>query len=261
MIINPYAFNSYDADALAFITASGITDATQKSAINTLVLDLKSYSIWTKLKVIYPFVGGSAFEHKFNLKDPQATNAAFRLVFTGGWTHSSNGAKPNGTNAYADTFFAPSTHLTLNASSIGYYSGTNLAETSGDPINLGSFNTITESFLIRKTNANIDSRNNGALTTYATAVMKGFFVSSKQSSTVTDVYLDGTQQATSNSGGTLPSIECQIGTCQLSTGPYASGWVVNDFRFVFFGDDLSDSEVANLTTAVQAFQTTLSRNV
>ena len=39
-----------DADAQAFITAAAITDATQQSAINTLVVDLNTYGIWTKKK-------------------------------------------------------------------------------------------------------------------------------------------------------------------------------------------------------------------
>ena len=57
-----------DTDAQAFITAAAITDPTQQAAINTLVVDLKGYSIWTKMKAVYPFVGGTAATHKFNLK-------------------------------------------------------------------------------------------------------------------------------------------------------------------------------------------------
>ena len=97
------------SDAQKFILAAGITDATQKSAINTLVDDLKTYGIWSKTKAIYPMVGGTATTHKYNLKDPRDLDAAFRLSFSGGWTHSSNGALPNGITAYSDTF--------LNASS------------------------------------------------------------------------------------------------------------------------------------------------
>jgi hypothetical protein len=84
-----------DPDAQAFITAAAITDPTQQTAINTLVVDLKGYGIWTKSKALYPFVGGTASQHKFNLKDPRDLDAAFRLVFTGGWTHSSNGILGN----------------------------------------------------------------------------------------------------------------------------------------------------------------------
>ena len=58
---------SVDTDALSFITAASITDATQKTAINTLVKDLKIANIWTKMKAIYPFVGGNAIAHAYNL--------------------------------------------------------------------------------------------------------------------------------------------------------------------------------------------------
>jgi len=54
MIINPYAFGvSYDPDAQAFFTASGLTGATNLTAINNLVVALKGFGIWTKMKAIY----------------------------------------------------------------------------------------------------------------------------------------------------------------------------------------------------------------
>lgn len=95
-----------DVDATAFSTAAGLTDSIQKSAINTLVKDLKRYGIWTKIKAFYPFVGGSASSHKFNLKDPRDLDAAYRLTFSGGWIHDANGAKCNGSNTSADTFLS-----------------------------------------------------------------------------------------------------------------------------------------------------------
>jgi len=99
------AGSSFDPDAQAFITAAGITNSTQQNAINQLVLDLKSYSLWTEMNAIYPFVGGTATTHKYNLKDPRDLDAAYRLYFNGGWTHNSNGVSPNGINGYANTYF------------------------------------------------------------------------------------------------------------------------------------------------------------
>ena len=72
------SYKGIDTDAQAFITATGITDNTQKNSINQLVLDLKSYGVWSKIKAIYPFVGGTATTHKFNLKDPRDLDAAYR---------------------------------------------------------------------------------------------------------------------------------------------------------------------------------------
>jgi hypothetical protein len=88
-----------DPDAQAFITAASITDPTQQSAINTLVVDLKGYSIWTKFKAIYPIVGGVASSHAVNLKTP----GTFNLSFATGVTHSANGMVSNGSTGYADT--------------------------------------------------------------------------------------------------------------------------------------------------------------
>jgi hypothetical protein len=117
-----------DPDAQAFITAAAITNPTQQSAVNQLVVDLKGYGVWSKMKALYPFVGGTASQHKFNLKDPRDLDAAFRLVFNGGWTHSSTGALPNGTNAFADTklnaFTLP---LNQNSTSFSAYSRTQTA--------------------------------------------------------------------------------------------------------------------------------------
>ena len=56
-----------DPDAQAFITATGIS-GTNATATNQLVLDLKSANIWTKMKAVYPMVGGTSTTCKFNLK-------------------------------------------------------------------------------------------------------------------------------------------------------------------------------------------------
>lgn len=101
----------FDPDAQAFIDATGISGA-EADSINTLTVGLKSAGLWTDLKVLYPFVGTTSTQQKYNLKDPRDLDAAFRLTFAGGWTHDANGAKGNGTNGYADMHFDPGTDLT-----------------------------------------------------------------------------------------------------------------------------------------------------
>jgi len=103
-------------EAKAFGDAAGITDETQQRALATLVADLKAINATQADFVnfdtpansiclaIYPFVGGTADAHKWNLKDPRDNDSAFRLSFFGGWTHAATGAKPNGTTGYAKTF-------------------------------------------------------------------------------------------------------------------------------------------------------------
>ena len=114
---------STDPDADAFIIAANITNPTQQSAIYTLVSSLKSSGVWTKMKAIYPMVGGTASSHKFNLKDPRDLNAAYRLTFTAGWVHSSTGALPNGSSDYSNTFLNASI-MTANSEHLSNYSRT-----------------------------------------------------------------------------------------------------------------------------------------
>ena len=55
-MINTQVISGSDTDYQAFITATGITQPTQSAALETLVSDLKSYGLWSKMKAIYPMI-------------------------------------------------------------------------------------------------------------------------------------------------------------------------------------------------------------
>jgi len=248
-----------DPDAQAFITAAAITDPTQQAAINTLVVDLKGYNVWTKMKALYPFVGGTATTHKFNLKNPLDTNAAFRLVFSGGWTHSANGATPNGTNAYADTFIIPNTNLSLDSTHLSYYSRTNI---TGPQVDMGVTETSAACYLLYNYNnlafKAINRLEAAGGSTYTPT--NGFLIGSRNSSTTEKYYHKGTLI------NTLTIISYAKSTYKMFLGAYsnantASGYSSKQTAFASIGDGLSDTEAANFYTAVQAFQTTLSRQI
>jgi hypothetical protein len=254
-----------DADALAFINAAGITDRTEQSAVNTLVSSLKSFGLWTKMQAIYPFVGGTAASHKFNLKNPQDTNAAFRLLFLGGWTHSSGsngGALPNGTNAYAISYFSPSVQQTVNSNGMGIYV-TQYTVAGADPVQIGNFTAITQASTISATPILLNSRLNATIITSAISGGAGSFDTQRTSATVTTIYKNGSAVATGNSGGTLPNDINGIflGNLSLNNSPYATGYNNSQFRFAYFSQGLNSTEVANVRTAVQNFQTSLSRQI
>jgi hypothetical protein len=262
-LIDPYRFNSCPADALAFIAAAGITDTTQKQAICTLVSDLQTYGIWTKMKAIYPFVGGTATTHKYNLKDPQDTNAAFRLVFNGGWTHSSNGAKPNGTNAFANTFLSPSGFLSLNNTSISYYSRENLSYT-GSPIAV--FSTGNGLLLLSpRTDPGVPTDNSGVnntVTSTSPATRRdGLFTASRIISTSFKVYRNSVIYRNSTITSTsLSTANLYVGA-RNNNNSTLSQYSALQCAFASIGEGLTDTEAANLYTAVQAYQTTLGRQV
>lgn len=257
------ALASTDRDALAFLEAAQIYNTNQQRAIVNLVRSLKRVGLWSKMKAIYPFVGGTASSHKWNLKDPRDSDAAFRLTFSGGWTHSSTGAKPNGINAYANTYLAPSSQLNTNSNSLGYYSGTNLAESSTvDAVNMGSFNSTTQAMLVRKETTVFGARMNGDLISYNSNSMTGFIHAVRQSSTVSKIFQNNTELISGNSGGTLPTANIYIGNLNLSgVGAYPDGWSLNDFRLAYIGDGLTDTDATNLYNIVDLYQKRLGRAV
>ena len=256
--------SSFDVDAQAFITAAAITDSTQQNAINTLVLALKGYSIWTKMKAIYPIVGGTASQHKYNLKDPRDLDVAFRLAFATGWTHSVNGIKGNGTTAFADSFFNLSTQTTATNISGGVYIRENLINNgvSFGAVNAGLFEglQITPKFTDNNT---YFAANNSALNGSANFVTdtRGLFVVSKTGATQTQILKNGSliQTASPTTSNTAPNVNVVIGARRTSA--LIQLYDTRQIAFVYFGDTLNLTEISNLYTAVQAYQTTLSRQV
>jgi hypothetical protein len=257
-----------DPDAQAFITAAAITDPTQQAAINQLVVDLKGYSIWSKMKALYPFVGGTATSHKFNLKNPLDTDAAFRLVFNGGWTHSSTGALPNGTNAYADTVFNPSTNFnTSTFNHLSYYSRTNSAIAS--EYVMGIYDGTSTNALIcrRDTNLSFFVADYPSGTSYRSASGsvtdgRGLFLGT-QTGANAKLFRNGSV-IYSNTGATLNNAianqRLYIGVLNNTT-TIEDTWTDKECAFASIGEGLSDTEAANFYTAVQAFQTTIGRSI
>lgn len=86
---------SYDADALRFFAAAGITNGVQKNAVNAMVRALKNASLWTTFFALYPFVGGSATAHAQNL-----ASALYPITWTNAPTQDANGVTGNGTTQY-----------------------------------------------------------------------------------------------------------------------------------------------------------------
>lgn len=248
---------AFDADAQAFITAAGITDPTQQGAINTLVVSLKGYSIWTKFKAIYPIVGGTASQHKYNLKDPRDLDAAFRLAFATGWTHSATGMTPLVT--WADTFLNSNNVLNLNSTNLSYYSRTNVNLTQ---VEIGALGGSAQDFLILRS-AGLSYfvvHQNAPYTTYSNLDSRGFFVANRTASNIVNGWKNGVKVATSSNVSTgKPNLKIYLGA--YNNGGVAAGYSTKECAFASIGDGLTDAEAANFYTAVQAFNTTLGRQV
>jgi hypothetical protein len=255
-----------DPNAKAFLTVTGITDATITSALDTLATDLKSYGIWTKMKAIYPFVGGTATTHKFNLKDPRDLDVAFRLIFSGGITHSNNGFLPNGTNGFADTRLNTAFYgLTKTSVNLSVYSRTN--SNSGQPYDIGNSSnlagTADPTYLITRYNTNVSVvgiADQSFATSIASTDSTGFFSGGTNGSSTQKIFKNGNLIKTGTAGtGALANQPLYIGA--NNSNGVASLFSNKQYAFATIGDGLTDTEASNLYLAVQKFQTTLSRQV
>ncbi len=259
-----------DTDAQAFITAANITNTTQQSAINTLVTSLKSYGIWTKMKAIYPFVGGTAAQHRFNLKSPGTTNADFYLTPYGGLLHDNSGVIFNGSNAWFDTNMNALNNLVVDNLHLSFYSLTNHVNAfSGGEIGHVGYNSwttppqvagVTIGLRIRNASSGIAYIGSGTLSAaYSTTDGQGFTIGSVTNSTTYKMFKGSNTQgfqlkatSTGTNTGTLPSSNISIGKLQ----GYGE-WTRQTSSFVSIGDGLTDAEAAALYNTVQAYQTTL----
>lgn len=260
--------SSVDADAQAFITAASITDPTQQSAINTLVTDLKGYGVWTKMRALYPFVGGTSSTHKWNLKDPRDLDAAFRLVFSGGVTHSINGVQFGGVNGFGDTKLNCNL-LTNNDNHLSIYSRTNSQGTYSDmgasaaaptyiPLIAMYLRDSSDQFGARLYDYTVGKTLNTTNTD-----SRGFYNINRVDSTGMNSWKHGVNQGfstyTNTENITLVNKNIYIGSINLDGT--ASQFSNRQYAFASIGSSLTNTEAANFYTAVQTFQTTLGRQV
>jgi hypothetical protein len=211
------------------------------------------------MKAIYPFIGGTSTQHKFNLKDPRDLDAAFRLVFNGGWVHDSNGITGNKTNTFADTKL---NYTTLNSGHQSLYSRTIIVESTAE-YDMGAYNGGDNwQSLSLYTNAMqlIGGFNSASQPRAIFPNSSGFFMNNRTASNAANLWRNGGKMIQSAQVvGTIPNLNNYIGALNVVGG--ALNYPRKNYAFSSIGDGLTDTEAANYYTAVQTFQTTLSRNV
>lgn len=265
MILSTHGFvassiGQIDADYLAFynrvITAGGSLTTTEQTATEQLVKDLKSYGIWTKMKAIYPMVGASSAACSQNLK-----SSSFTGTFSSGWTFASTGATPNGTSAYMDTGLKQS-DTSQNSQHLCIYSRTDINDSQVD---MGMYvSGGNASYLAYRFSGVIyptiqTNEQSAGSTPYSSSL--GLIIGNRRDSLNALFYHNGTLVGTyqRNSSAVNNTLNMYIGAYNVQGTPGLFSQKENAFASI--GDGLTDTEASNFYTAVQAFQTTLSRQV
>lgn len=253
-------FEIADSDSLNFIATANLTLISQKYAIADLVSSLKTANLWTKLYAIYPFIGGTAASHRFNLKDSRDLDAAYRISFVGSATHSATGVLWNGTNSYGNTFIIPSTIFGTSGSGLGYFSRTGGVPPTTDIVEFGADNTATQAFFI-STNHNAGGTVTRHFATLSVLPNKnsgaGLYSMFRLGTTSYSVYENGLLLGTGTSDGAIPTVPMYIGALNLANAPY--GYSKREVAFAFVSSYLNITEQATLYNIIRDYQRSLSR--
>ena len=198
-----------------------------------------------------------ASQFKYNLKDPRDLDAAFRLVFNGGWTHSSNGATPNGTNGYADTKLLPSSVLSQNSTHLSFYSRTLNTTNQIDMASIPS--SFAFNLLLMATDGTAPLFGVNSTLVNGSGNSQAYFIANRNSSTIQSIFRNSTKTDFTAVSINVPTFALPIGAANI--GGTVQRFSNRQTAFTTIGDGLTDLDATNLYTRVQAFQTALSRNV
>ena len=237
----------FDSDAQAFITVAAITDPTQQTAINTLVVDLKGYSIWSKVLVFYPFVGGTSTAHSYNLKN----TAIGQLTYTVGVTHGALGIKGN-TVSFADTGLKSSTiGISQNSAASGVYMQ---SWAVNQTMAYGHYGNLT---MYKGLPAIYPMINNVLAPTVTPSSFAGFFQMSRNNG-ANFLFKDKAASAsTLTAASSALNSTLNLYVCFANNYNGVADWISCNY----YATGLTETDLTNMYTAVQAFQTTLGRQI
>ena len=250
-------WSAVDPDAQAFFdrvtTAGGSLSTTEQDAVNTLVVQMKDDGIWSKMKAVYPMVGASAAACAQNLK-----SSSFTGTFTAtGWTFASTGVQGNGTSAFMNPSLTSANDLSLNSAHISVYSRTN----SGASVIMCG----TQSLYVLARWLNFHANNSaeadgGAINTGSTTA--GFFMSNRTIGTEMKFQINRSIQTDSTTSAAIADrqspLTINLGCQNIGTNRFFSNL---ENAWYSIGDGLTNLEAENYYDVIQAFQTTLSRQV
>jgi hypothetical protein len=187
-------------------------------------------------------------------------SASFTGAFTAGWTFANTGATPNGTNAFFDTLLNQSTNLSQTNGEIGAYLRTN---TTGAFIDMGAYISGDYSLITKLADNNFYGRvaSVDVNSDYQPPTSLGLFSVKANGSNSMKFVRNGVIVATkATTNVALSNLNIGIGA-GINSAISAVFFSPRQTAFNYISDSLTDADNANLYTIVQAFQTTLSREV
>lgn len=256
-IIQSQVLAGYNPLTTAWIAATGETDATIINALNTLEQGMIDNSLTSKFLAFYPMVGGTATKHKYNFLN----TSQYSLVFNGGWTHSSTGAKPNYSNAYADTGII-GTNLNSYDSSVHFYCQ---SEIDGVAFDFGYVNNNSYWGAIWYAGRMYGEmqRINGHDGLVVPPSKLGHFSWNLENNSSFKIYRNGSYLGgdTNTDIMALTATKIYLGAVYNNGSGLPFAYSDRECSLFTLGSSLTSSEESIFNTLITTFQTSLSRNV
>jgi hypothetical protein len=248
-----------DTDAQAFIdrvySAGGSLSTIEADAVNTLVIQMKTDGIWSSMKAIYPMVGASAAACAQNLK-----SSSFTGTFTAtGWTFASTGVTP--LLAYMNTGFNLSSEIGGNPLNMSFYSRTNINSPQGE---IGCYNNPSgatdNEILIRYSGIFYGFNSPSRFVQFSNSDSRGFYQLNAQGLKL-KAFKNSSQFGATVSLTTYSSTNLNVYVGGVNNNNILATPSTKECAFASIGEGLTDTEASDFYTAVQAFQTTLNREI
>ena len=198
---------------------------------------------------------------------------AYRLLFSGGWTHSSTGILPNGTNTSAETYWgvnrvAVSYPDILENMHMAFYARTTETRTTGGEGTVGQHGAtylpniraavrFTQNSNSTTTYVELAGRNNNVSFSHG-GIDTGAVVGSRVGTT-TSVFKNGVLQASSTYASQSPLDELNFQIGGFTDRGSISGRTTSELCFVSLGRGLTSAQAATYTNLIEAFQATVGR--
>lgn len=249
---------TFDSVAADYFSRAGITDSTEKYAINRFVQSCKSNTnIWNALQggavyLVSPTSYGASL-HNLLSSDFTITTAVAPTFSTNGWSF-------NGTTQYLDTGINAATVLTLNQgfvllSARSYTAGASVTYGASDA---GNTNQWQCSIKNASNNSRFNAYNSATVFDAANAFTSGTYVFGITANNARYIRRNGASLGTSTTvvGGGLPPHTCYIGARNLED--VASNFAACELNTVIQGlGALSAADSDTLRTYVDTYNATV----
>lgn len=245
-----------DYDAYQLISIASITETSHRDGLNLITKDTKAYGFWNGFNALYPYVGSTNSQHKWNLKDLRDLDAAYRLTFVNSPTSSTNGVDFNGSTQYLNTHF--STFASLDSRHVSAYLRDNAAVTGCDIGNTGAAANDGIGLYARWSGDQIFwNTDNASFESSSTSESRGFWAVSRTASNARALYQNGSPLqtvTTASSASTAKDIYIGVDNALAN---YSS----RQTAFNSIGAGYTAAQMITFNTIVERFQDRLGRGV